>query len=54
MFANKIFNPTVAGDDLIEAILALMNIIKRDQMCPECMEFCNISIIYKQKSRVNS
>ena len=53
-YANEIFDPTVAGDDLIEAILALMNRIKSDQIYPECMEYCNITSIYKQKGPVNS
>ena len=31
-----------------------MNIIKSDQIYPKCMEFCNITSIYKQKGPVNS
>ena len=53
-FANEIFDPTVAGDDLVEAILALMNRIKQDQIYPKCFQLCNISSLYKQKGPVNS
>ena len=52
-FANEIFDPKVAGDDLVEAILALMNRIKRDQVYPKCLQLCNISSLYKQKGPVN-
>ena len=52
-FANEIFDPSVAGKDLIEAILALMNRIKQDQVYPKCMQLCTISSLYKQKGPVN-
>ena len=52
-FANEIFDPKVAGKDLIQAILALMNRIKRDQVYPKSMQLCNISSLYKQKGPVN-
>jgi hypothetical protein len=44
-FCNELFRPEVAGDDLILALLKLMNRIKTDQVFPECMEPCNISRI---------
>ena len=39
---NEIFKREVAGDDLKEAILTLMNRIKSDQIYPESLELCNI------------
>ena len=45
--ANELFNPTVAGDDLIEAIRK--KIRKKDPIFPDCLNLCNISIIFKQK-----
>ena len=53
-FANEIFDPTVTGVKLVEAILALMNRIKRDQIYPKSLQLCNISSLYKQKGPVNS
>ena len=52
-FANEIFHPSVAGDDLINAILALMNRIKSDGVYPKCMQVCNITSLYKGKGPVN-
>ena len=52
-FANEIFDPKVAGEDLLNAILALMNRIKSDQVYPKCMELCNITSLYKKKGPVN-
>ena len=45
--ANELFDPKVAGEDLIEAILKLMNRIKSDLIYPECLQLVNISSIYK-------
>ena len=45
-YANEIFRPEVAGDDLKKAILLLMNKIKSDQIFPEALEVCDISPIY--------
>ena len=42
---NEIFYPDVAGQDLVKAILNLMNGIKSDQIFPKCMTLCNISKI---------
>ena len=51
--ANDIFRPEVAGDDLKEAILKLMNKIKKEQIYPRCLELCNISSIWKRKGNRN-
>ena len=52
-FSNEIFNPKVAGEDLVLAILALMNRIKSDQIYPKCLQLCNITSLYKQKGPHN-
>ena len=52
-WANELFDPKVAGEDLVDATLALMNRIKREQVYPKCMELCNISSLYKQKGPIN-
>ena len=36
--ANDIFRPDVAGDDLKQAILRMMNRIKEEQTFPKCLE----------------
>jgi hypothetical protein len=51
--ANEIFKPDVAGDDLKQAILKLMNRIKAEQLYPKCLELCNITSIWKQKGPRN-
>ena len=48
-YANEIFHPEVAGDDLQYAIILMMNRMKMEQVFPECLELCNISSIYKKK-----
>jgi hypothetical protein len=52
-FANEIFNPEVASEDLITAILKLMNRIKSEGVYPKCLELCNITSLYKQKGPIN-
>ena len=52
-YANEIFRPEVAGDDLQLAILKLMNKIKYDQTYPKALEYCNISSIWKLKGQRN-
>ena len=47
--ANEIFDPKVAGKDLMNAILALMNRIKTEHVYPKSLELCNILSLYKQK-----
>ena len=51
--ANDIFRLEVAGDDLKEAILRLMNKIKDEQAYPKCLELCNISSLWKKKGNRN-
>ena len=53
-YANEIFRPEVAGDDLKKALLLLMNRIKKEQIFPEVLEVCDISSIYKRKGSRNS
>ena len=52
--ANDLFRPDVAGDDLKLAVLKLMNMIKNEQIYPECLEVCNVSSIWKRKGSRNS
>ena len=52
-FANEIFQPEVAGEDLITALLKLMNRIKSEGVYPKCLELCNITSLYKQKDPIN-
>ena len=47
--ANELFKPDVAGEDLKLALLKLLNRIKSEQLCPKCLEICNITSIWKQK-----
>ena len=51
--ANELFDPEIAGEDLIDAIRKLMNRIKTDLIFPECLQLCNISSIYKRKGSIN-
>ena len=51
--ANDIFRIEVAGDDLKEAILKMMNRIKDEQCYPKCLELCNVSSIWKKKKSRN-
>ena len=44
--ANDIFRPEVAGDDLKEAVIKMMNRIKLEKMFPQCSELCNISSLW--------
>ena len=54
MYANEIFQPDVAGKDLIEAILNLMNRIKNKSVYPKALTLCNITSIYKNKGSHNA
>ena len=47
--ANEIFKPEVAGDDLQIAVVKMMNMIKDQQIFPECLILCNITNLYKLK-----
>ena len=53
-YANDIFHIDVAGDNLKEAILILMNRIKKEQKYPKALEDCDISSIYKNKGTRNN
>ena len=41
------------GDDLELAIVKLMNNIKTQQQCPDCLEPCNITSLFKNKGKKN-
>ena len=41
--ANEIFEESVAGSDLREAVLKLMKTIKKKQEYPNILEKCNIT-----------
>ena len=47
--ANELFKEEVAGDDLMLAVLKLMNMIKKRLEFPDLLQQCNITSIYKQK-----
>ena len=53
-YANELFQEGVAGDDLKEALIRLMNRIKSEQIYPEALEIYDISSIYKSKGARNS
>ena len=46
---NEIFRPEVAGKDLLEGLLKLLNSIKASQVFPKVFCFDDISSIYKGK-----
>ena len=48
-FANEIFK--VAGEDLNEAVLRLMNIMKERQEYPKVLENYNITTLHKKHSK---
>ena len=50
-YANELFAPAVAGDDLQKALLLLLNRIKEKQEYPKALQDCNITTIYKKKAR---
>jgi hypothetical protein len=47
--ANELFKEEVAGDDMVLAVLKLMNMIKHRLQYPELLEKCNITSLYKHK-----
>ena len=53
-YANELFHPEVAGTDLKNAVLTLLNLIKQTQTYPDKMEWCNISSIWKRKGPMNN
>ena len=53
-YANELFNPNIAGDDLKKALLSLMNEMKEKQVFPEALKSCNITSIWKRKGPKNN
>ena len=49
--ANELFKESVAGTDLLEAVLKIMNLIKSKQTYPHILQKCNITSIHKNKSK---
>ena len=47
--ANELFKEEVAGDDMMLAVLKLINMIKQRLQYPELLEKCNITSLYKKK-----
>ena len=47
--ANEIFKESVAGTDLLEAVLKIMNLIKSKQTYPHILQKCNITSIHIKK-----
>ena len=50
-YANELFAIKVAGDDLLLAVLKLLNCIKDRQQFPKSFEKCNITPLHKSKSK---
>ena len=50
-YANELFAITVAGDDLLLAVLKLLNSIKDQQQFPRAFEKCNITPLHKKKRK---
>ena len=50
-YAYEIFKESIAGDDLLQAVLNLMNCIKTQQKYPTALKKCNISTIHKKKNK---
>ena len=50
-FANELFKEDVAGVDLYEALLKLMNLIKNKQEYPEVLEKCNVTPLFIRKNQ---
>ena len=51
-YANELFMLSVAGDDLLLAVLKLLNKIKEKQEFPDALEKCNITSLHKKKSKI--
>ena len=52
-YANDLFQVEVAGDDLKNAVLMLLNRSKKEQIYPEVLEDCDISSIFKNRGARN-
>ena len=46
---NELFVWSYAGDDLVLAILKLMNKMKDQLIFPKCLQICNVTNAYKNK-----
>ena len=46
---NQLFKENVAGSDMIDSLLIMMNKIKQESEVPESLRWANISLIYKGK-----
>ena len=46
---NELFNPEVAGTDLVHSITKLMNRIKDELHFPTQMNICNVTNLFKNK-----
>ena len=51
---NELFLLSNARDDLILALTTLMNQIKDQQVFPECLRLCIVTIAYKNKGDIGS
>ena len=51
---NELFKPIVAGDDLILAVVKLINRIKSELTFPAPMKICNVTDLYKNKGSKQS
>ena len=50
-FANELFKEDAAGEDMLDAVLKLMNLIKKGQTYPQIMEKCKIISLHKKKCK---
>ena len=51
---NDLFKPGVAGDNLIDGLLLLLNEVKEQQTIPDKFKFVNITSFYKGKGEKNN
>ena len=50
-YANELFKEATAGSDLLLGVLKLMNMIKKKQEYPKCLEKYNVTALHKKKSK---
>ena len=51
-YANKLFKEATAGSDLLLGVLKLMNMIKKKQEYPHCLEKYNIIALHKKRKNL--
>ena len=51
---NILFKSKIAGSDLKEALLSMVNCIKEELSYPEVFEYCDITTIFKKKGSRNN